>query len=265
MKNIIKSLLYTCLVVVLFAGCKKNEFSLKDTTLVENKAGLKINYMSAYKIAYPTQYKVDGARVSSLITYATPFPGGGLNTGGGSSADYLTVDPGSRKISVSLPVSGTNTDSVELASATISVDQNKFYSLYFADTASNTKSYLSEDDTNRPDSGFVRYKFINLIPDVPAGFDLYFGTGSTSTTSVKVAGPIGFLAASNYFTIPINTGSTWSIRPAGAPATVTARSVYTSGSSVTNQRVFTVISRGYTSITSSSDIRRPLISFIYNK
>ena len=253
--NIIGAIALMFIIAVLAISCKKNEFTLKETDFITNKAFLKVNFMSAYKIPYSTQIKIDGNRVSSNLTYATPFPGGGLNTGGGSYADYLAVEPGSRKIDISIPVTGTSTDSVALASSTITVEKDKFYSLYFADTAGNTKTLLSLDGAARPDSGFTRYKFINLIPDVPEGVDLYFG-------ATKMAGPIAYLGSSPYFNVAINTGSAWSLRRAGGTTSI---STYSSASSVTNQRVFTVIARGYVSVgTSTAEVRRALISFIYN-
>lgn len=255
-KDIIGAIAIFIIVTVVVTACEKNQFTLKETDLITNKAFLKVNFMSAYKIPYGTQIKIDGNRVSNILTYATPFPGGGLNTGGSSNADYLAVEPGSRKVDISVPVTGTSTDSVPLASNTITLDKDKFYSLYFADTASNTKSLLSVDDNTRPDSGFVRYKFINLIPDVPEGVDLYFGT-------TKMAGPIAYLGTSPYFNVAINTGTAWSLRRAGGTSAVSS---YSSASSTTNQRVFTVIARGYVSVgTSTSEVRRALISFIFNK
>jgi len=173
------------LAAVGFAGlvsCEKNSFAAKDNIFVEGKSKLKINFFSSYQSNPSFHIKIDGIRVSNLLTYATPFPGGGLNTGGGSYADYLSVEPGTHKVTIARPFTGTNGDSVELASATISIAADKVYSLYLADTAANTISVLAEDNLNSPDSGFCRYRFINLMPDLPE-VDLYFGTGATSTTS----------------------------------------------------------------------------------
>jgi hypothetical protein len=253
------------LLLLLLPGCDKNEFNLKENIFIEGKAQLKVNFVSSYQRNPAFQIKIDGIRVSNNITYFTPFPGGGLNTGGGNYADYLAVDPGARKVSISIPNVGTNNDSVLLASADVTLEANKTYSLYFADTAATTFSMLTEDDLSFPDSGYTKFRFINLMPDLAAGLDLYFGTGATSTTSTKVAGPILYKGMSSYFTIPINTGNVWSIRPGGAAATTTALASYTSASTVVNQRVFTISSRGYNSITGATDPRRRLFSFIYNR
>ena len=194
---------------LLIAGCEKNKFNLKDNTFINGNAQLKVNFVSSYQNNPAVQLKIDDVRVSNSYTYFTPFPGGGLNTGGGN--------------------------------------------------------YAIEDDLSSPDSGYIKFRFINLMPDLAAGLDLYYGTGYTSTTSVKVAGPILYQGVSDYFTVALNTGSSWSIRPAGALATTTAIATYASASSVVNQRVFTITSRGYNSITSTTDVRRRLFSFIYNR
>lgn len=251
---------------ILFTSCKKNSFSVKENIFIDGQASLKINYFSPTQARPAYQIKIDGNRVSSNLTYPTPFPGGGLNTGGGSFADYLAVAPGSRKVDISIPNVGTNLDSIVLASATVDLAANKVYSLYFVDTAANLSTILLEDDLTSPDSGFVKYRFINLMPDLAAGLDLYFGTGTTSTTSVKVAGPILFKQVSDYFTVPINTGTVWSIRPGGALATSTAITSYTSASTVINQRVFTIATRGYSTVaTPTTDGRIRAISFIFNR
>lgn len=265
MKHILKIITPAISFILIIAGCTKNSFNLKETNFIDGQASLKINFFSSYKSNPAYQIKIDGIRVSSNLTYATPFPGGGLNTGGGSYADYLAVSPGSRKVTISLPNVGTNNDSVEVASATVDLTANKTYSLYFADTSANTVSILAEDDLSTPDSGFIKYRFINLMPDLAGGIDLYFGTGYTSTTSTKVAGPILYKEMSTYFTVPLNAGTSWSIRPAGAAATTTAIATYASSSSVINQRVYSISTRGYNSITTTTDVRRRLFSFIYNR
>lgn len=258
------------LLVVMFTACKKNSFSVKENIFIDGQASLKVNYFSALQAKPSYQIKIDGMRVSNNLNYPTPFPGGGLNTGGGSYADYLAVAPGSRKVDISISNVGANTDSIALASATVNLEPNKVYSLYYADTAANTTTVLIEDDIRSPDSGFVKYRFINLMPDVPAGLDLYVGTTSnyTSTTDfMKVASSVQYKAAGDYFTVPINTGYVfWCIRSAGALATSAPIAVYTSTSTSINQRVFSITARGYNAIsTPTTDGRIRAINFIFNR
>jgi len=265
-KNIFGFFCLAAVALLFVAACKKNEFTLKDNIFVSNKALLKVNFVSSYRTNPIFQIKIDSVRVSSSLTFFTPFPGGGLNTGGGNYADYLGVEPGSRKVTVSIPFVGTQRDSVVLASATVDVKANVNQSLYFADTAANTVSMMFEDNLTSPDSGFVKYRVINLIPDLPAGVDLYLGTGYTSTTSTKIAGPIAYKQMTEYLTLPIIVGTQfWSFRPAGAAATTTAIASYNSTSTIVNQRVFTIAARGYSAISTTGDPRVKNISFIYNR
>jgi hypothetical protein len=116
---------------------------------------------------------------------------------------------------------------------------------------------LVTDSLQRPDSGFARYKFINLMPDLPA-LDLYIGT-------VKVASNILYKGVSPSFVLPTNNVSTtWAIRTVGG---TTNLATYASASTLSNQRVYSVIARGYNAIlnTATSDVRRRAISLIYNE
>lgn len=260
MRNrIIQLLCFSTTVLMLLTSCEKNELNTTEVNkLTDNEAEVKVMFASFYRSNPRIYIKINDQLVSSVLTTFTPFPGGGLNTGGGSTADYLRVTSGQNRFSVAVPKFGTNEDSLQLASVEHSVVAGKKYSLYFADTSANTTSLLVEDSLSAPDSGYIRYKFVNMMPDAPGGLDLYVGT-------VKVASAIPYKGVSPSFELPTNnTSSTWAIREAGG---TTNRVTYASASSLSNQRVFTVIARGYYSITSTStaEPRRRLVSLIYNQ
>ncbi|HEX8315225.1 MAG TPA: DUF4397 domain-containing protein, partial [Flavisolibacter sp.] len=182
------------------------------------------------------------------------------NTGGGSTADYLAIAPGNAKISFGMPKAGTNQDSVLVNEGNFTFNQGVKYSVYFADTATNTTSLLVIDSLNRPDSGFARYKFINLIPDL-ASADLYIGT-------TKIASAVPYKGVSPSFVLPTNNASTtWAIRAAGG--TTNLATYAGAASSISNQRVYTVVARGYNSIpntpATAADPRKRWISLIYNQ
>jgi hypothetical protein len=109
-----------------------------------------------------------------------------------------------------------------------------------------------ENDVSQPDSGFSRYMFVHLMPNVPA-VDLYHGT-------VKVASNIPYKGTSPTFTMVAGTAGSWAIRPAGAAPTSTALASYSN--TIPNQRVLTVFSRGYTGVTG---VRAPAVSLLYNR
>lgn len=242
-------------VVVFLAGCEKNGLRTSNYIDVAEQAQLKINFFSMYRSVPTYQIKVNDVRVSNNLTIPTPFPGGGLNTGGGSTADYLSINPGATKVAISLAKAGTGDDSLQLATTSSTLDPGKKYSLYFADTAANMISLLVPDTLTRPDSAYAKYKFVNLMPDVPA-LDLYIGT-------IKVASNIAYKGISPSFTVPTNsTSTTWAIRTVGGTTNLIT---YASATTINNQRVYTVIARGYNGITATSDIRSRRISLIFNE
>ncbi|ANE49147.1 hypothetical protein SY85_00150 [Flavisolibacter tropicus] len=235
-------------------SCEKNVLTVSPYEYTDGKALLKINYSCPYIKNPGVQIKINGEKVSSLVTYSTPYPGGGLNTGGNSYADYLAVNAGNNTISLGIPKTGSTEDSVLLFTTQADLTANEYQTLHFTDTAANTQTVLTKDAANKPDSGYTQFTFVNLIPNSTA-VDLYFGTD-------KVASNVAYKQATAPFLLPANTSQAWSVRTAGG--TTTLGSSYTSTSSVANQRVFTVYARGYIGPV-TTDIRSVKVSFVYNK
>lgn len=157
---------------VLLLACKKNSFHITTRTEAENLALLKVGYFSPSVPNPVAQLKVNGVRISPNLVYNTPFPGGGLNTLGANHSDYLGFAPGSLNFSFSIPKKGTNEDSVKLLEFSRQLDTKK-YTLLITDSFPNMDYVIVEDDVARPtDSGKVRVKFVNLIPDAGA-IDFY--------------------------------------------------------------------------------------------
>lgn len=236
---------------------KKLERTAEYTSPQSNEALLKINYNSAYALNPGIQLSLNKTRVSNVITTRTPFPGGGYNTSGGNFPDYLTVTPGSVELSVAIPKKNTNIDSVVLFTKSITLDAAKNYTAHITDTGANTKIVVLTDDISKPDTGTSKYRFVNLMPNVPA-IDLYYGT-------TVVAANIAYLASSNYFTLPTTnqTAQAWTIRPAGSAPTSTALATYTSSNTILAQRVYTAFAVGYSGSTDA--VRKPYISFLLNR
>ncbi len=253
-----QTIIMSLLAVLLFVGCEKNKdnvFSEYDVVDLETKAFVKVNYNVAFlNINTASQLKINGVRVSGLLTNRYPFPGGGFNTGGGSTGDYLPVTPGAIAISLTIPKKGTSIDSVDILKTTINVAVGKRYTLHVADTVA-TKSLLVEENYAPADSGFVRMRFANLIPNVPS-VDLYNNT-------TKIASEVPFMAISDSFTLPtgVATSTVWNIRLGGSAATSTVLATYTLTANVQNRRVYTVFASGWSGRTETA--RRPFVSFFY--
>jgi len=247
------------LLIALTWSCKKNVLRVSPYDLTDGQALLKINYASPYAANPSVQIKINGIRVSpATINYPTPFPGGGLNTNGTNFADYFSVTPGKDSVVISIPKKNTNEDSLVVFATTVTTVANEYQTLHITDTAANTQTVYILDPANKPDSGFVKYKFVNLIPN-STGIDLYFG-------ATKLLSNFAYKQVSDTFSLPAGNSLAWSIRAAGAAVplnTIMNRAVYTSASTVANQRVFTIYAAGYIGLT---DATRPArVSFIYNK
>lgn len=237
-------------------SCKKDLVTFLPVESPEGKANLKIIHASAYAINYSVQLKINDVRVSSNITNATPFPGGGLNTGGSNMPWYLAVNTGTLKISQSVAKVGSDVDSIPLFSGNITVEANKYYSAYLTDTATNTQLILVNENVTPVETGFTRYKFVNIMPNLPA-LDLYFGT-------TLVASNIAYKGSSAEFKLVSGTQDKWYIRPAGAAANSSAIATYPAAATLLTvpvNRIMTVFARGYNGSTGN---RAPNISFIYN-
>jgi hypothetical protein len=244
-------------VALVSTGCKKNEIKYGEfENITSDQSLLKVNFVSGYASNPAVQFVINGERVSNLITSRTPYPGGGYNTGGGSTPDYLALTAGSKDFKISIPKKGTNTDSLVLYTTTFNLEAGKTYTAHITDTAANTKSLITADNLTKPDSGYAKLRFVNLMPNVPA-IDLYYGT-------TKVASNIAYLSNSDYFTIQTpSTTLAWTTREAGTAATSPALATYTSASTTASQRIFTAFAMGYKGSTDA--VRKPYISFLVNQ
>lgn len=252
-----KSILFAGLISLLMISCDKELVTQLDTEFPVGQTNLKIIHASAYVTNYSAQLKVNGTRVSNNITNATPFPGGGLNTGGASSPWYMSLTPGLTIISLSVPKVGTSTDSISLFTGGTSLEPNAHYSAYLTDTAASTQLVVIKENISIPADGLSRFKFLNLMPNQPS-IDLYFGDD-------KVASNILYKTAGPDFTLTRADTAHWYIRPAGALPTSAPIAVYpalsASPQTIPNQRVLTVFARGYKAGTGN---RAPNISLLYN-
>lgn len=229
--KIFSNLFVAVLALATLSGCTKNVLDYGEVEKLNgDQALLKVNYASYYYNNRAIAIKINDKRVSSVITARTPFPGGGYNTGGSSTADFLAVTPGNLKISIVLPKKKDDgTDSLVLYSTSFEILPGRNYVAHITDTAATTKSVLTEESFVRPDTAYCRYKFINLMPNVPA-VDLYYGTSATDNTKDSLlAGNVSYLNTTDEIRLRAAQSKTWKIRPAGAAiTTATVLANYTS-------------------------------------
>jgi hypothetical protein len=271
MKKITSFPLYISLLVlsaVAITACEKNELNLNKNTVLSDGAFFKLGWFSPAISTQGVQLKVNNERVSYLLglghtsttTYAMPFPGGGLNTGGNNKNDYLSIPAGSPEVSLTIPKKGTNEDSVTVLKTNVTLQQGKYYTWIVTDSFPNAQHYMLEDTATLADSGFIKLNFTNAIPNIPAQAGIDFLITNSAGTNVVVATKVPFKGATGFIPIKYVTGTyTFSIRTNGTTA-VLGTAYATSG--LTNKRGYTVVARGYVGGTGT---RVPTLSLIFNR
>lgn len=266
MRFIIIILTVLTITSIMLVACEKNVLRQSPFHGVEGKALVKFNYSSPYfyRTTAPVvpnravTIKINGKIVSSPITYSTPYPGGGLNTGGNSFADYLSAEPGLNTISIVIPFRQTSEDSVVLYTTQVDLKANEYQTIHITDTAENTTHLITYDPYNKPDSGKVLYKFVNLIPNA-GPLDLYYGPN-------KLVSGLDYKQVSDTFSLIAGAVQTagWILRKKDQTAILGSAYTASAASTVANQRVFTVYARGYDGVP-ITDLRRPMVSLLYNR
>ena len=139
-------------------------------------------------------------------------------------------------------------------------DANKNYTFYITDTSATTAGFSIEDTKSKPDSGFARFKFVHAMPNV-AAIDLYKGVNSTVATLFQPN--IAYKGASASFDLAVPVSDSFFVRPAGALATTVPIARRAFAASLTNQRIYTMLARGYNGTTVTTLL--PNISVIVNQ
>ena len=244
-------------IIVFALACRKDIVDTTVSSTVSGKAMLKVVFAMSYTVEPKVQLKVNDERVSSILDSPTPFPGGGLNTGGGSYDHYMALPGGTTKLSFSVPNAFANTDSVVVYNGSVNIAADKKYTVYVTDTSTTAKQLLIEENTTKPADLTTRYKFINIVPN-SGPLDLWFD-------SVIVATAVPYLGTSAEFVIPRDSSVKIFIRPAGSAVSVppiytypvAAATLYT----VPKNKVMTIFANGYIGGTAN---RAPVISLLYN-
>lgn len=238
-------------------GCEKSGFKITERNPPPAGAALvKVAFLSATTNTFNVLVYLNGERVSYPLPYNTPFPGGGLGTGGSNNSDYLIVTPGNTKVELNVPVTGTPVIASKYYETTANFEGDKRQTLFIADTGANIASWKVNVDGTAPDSGFAKIQFVNALPNL-ASLDLYKGANQTAAT--LVVPDIKYKGASDYVNVPFGTDSFF-IRPAGAAATTLP--IGRGRIATANQRLYTVYSRGYNGATGT---RAANISAIINQ
>lgn len=251
-----RTYLYLFAVVALLAACKKNNFKITDQQSVAGKALVKLGLFNMTIASTNLLIFDNGTRISGPVAAPWPYPGGGFNTSGsGSYGDYFAVEPGDHKFELYTTNPGTFNVTGKFFETTQSLMADKRYTIYTADTGANKVAITTPDDAVAPDSGYLRLRFINLIPG--SAVDFYRGTTLLKSN-------IQYKAYTDFFDIQSGTADSFSIRNAGAPPgpALTALAYYRLALN-TSQRILSFLSRGY--IGAADNLRIPKVSVSVNQ
>lgn len=240
---------------VITLGCKKNEFRSNEYDTPNGKAFVKIGYFCPDSVAKSVQIYINNERVSSTIsTNHTPFPGGGYNTGGNSDNGYLAVTPdkGAANIMFAIPSAGTSIIAKEVFRVSAPITAGKEQVVFLCDTAANTKAFTIDVDTERPDSGYARFNFVNCIPN-SGPIDFYYADS-------LVASNIAFQGSKSFVNLPLKASPVLKMCVTGT--TTQIGQTYTFGS-IGNQKIYSMLARGYIGVTDNQ--RVPKISLVIVK
>lgn len=219
------------MVATWWAACEKNTYNVTEREEVVDRALVKIGYFVPAITNQPVQAKINGVRVSPTLPYNTPFPGGGLNTGGSNNSDFLVLAAGSNNVQLSIPKVGTQDDSIKVFEGTFNFT-TKRQTVFFTDSFPNIQGILVETEAAAPtDSGKVRIKFVNLIPNV-AAVDFYRGT-------VKIKENIPYKGETEFFDVFAGS-ETYRVREVGSGTDLGTGSINPAAG-----RIYTFVSRGW--------------------
>jgi hypothetical protein len=228
--------------VIGLSSCEKNSYAVTERTTNEGSAQVKLAYFSAYTVTPNTILYINDKAVSNTLAAPVSFPGGGLNMNGSLNGDYLLVAPGNVKVQGFRPIPGTGNPSTKLFEFNQTFNANTNYTFFITDTAASTVGFSIEDTKSKPDSGFARFKFVNAMPNVTA-IDLYKGVNNTTATLFQAN--IAYKGVSNNFDLAVPVSDSFFIRPAGALASTAPLARRAFAASLTNQRIYTMLARGY--------------------
>lgn len=236
--------------------------------LDETKAIVKVVIGSSY-LGNPQMFvRANGIRITPNIYARQPYPGGGYNTYGNATNEFVLLNNGQTNFELCLPkAEDDGTDSLVLYQRNYDLASGGRYTILFADTGEFTQSVLLEEDLTIPDSGTFRYQFVHLIPNVES-VDLYmgrFGSGITpvnhsSELDTLLISDVKYLGVTDSFIIRSGFRRTFKIRPHGAAveeSTVLAR-YGTSYFHTLDQKVLTMFSMGFAEATGTM---QPYLSF----
>lgn len=213
---------------------------------------------------------VNGERLNGLTTatqtfttaYGGAFPGAAMAFAGSANGnnvfDYATVPSGAVRIAGAIfRVAGGGTAADTVLSTSLSFNKGQKYTVVAADTFPNQRFFAYEDNFATPDTGNYAIRLINLGANVVSGnataIDLYSRRRQANLVSnipYRQASAFVESSVANMFNGVLTTTDTLEIRPAGSTTTL----VQLNGFFPVRTRVYTIITRGSSTLPSPRNL-----------
>ncbi|OIN58382.1 DUF4397 domain-containing protein [Arsenicibacter rosenii] len=232
-----KNIIYILLASVLFISCEKNALQLPIETIT---TGARIKFIHAAPDTPPVDFYINGAKFTGFTptgatsTFAGNPVGLPYNTTSPSFAsNYAIVTPGTVSLSVTAPATTTAASATAVGSQSLTLEDNKYYSLFVAGPTTKPELLLVNDDFSAAiDPTKIYVRFINLTSG--QNYDIGLGTGTILAPNLAYKGVTGFIA------VDANTVPTFTFR---LPGSATNVGTVTLGAT-SSGRVLTVFTRG---------------------
>jgi hypothetical protein len=261
-KNTILQVISATVLLFAFSSCKKYTKG-HQTIDLGNRAFLKVihaapgftqvfNSVDNFNVLVGA---INSQRMAASMTYNSAFPANTINTN-----TYAAVPAGAQDIR--LVRRGTvNIDSTTIAVIPKNLVAGGYYTLIITDSLTSNPAYSkiwSQDAVIWPLDGNYSIRFIHAVMNDTAGkfVDIYSARNAGNIFSNVSMGSV-----SNFVTLPRTTtlSDTIIVRRAGT----TQELARVNGVAISNRRVYTIIYRGNTTITATTNVRARGV-FVYN-
>lgn len=259
-KNSTLLIVGSCMLLFLVA-CKKNQLSLTQYSLPQDKAYVRFSLLSPNTTS--VMIKVNGEKIN------------GANTSGSfgffpaivNMPDYSAVAP-TGTLRLSLPNFGTSNDSVLIFSGNLALAAGKYYAVCLADTGIDRTLFSVQDNLGAlPDSGFFNLRLINAMgKSLPLSLIRVDSASSTVFSRDTLIKNIAFQSGSAYVKVPISTANAFQrYRLIVAATGLSIGNVITPpASNLLNKRTTTIYASGF--INGTLSLAPSLSSsFFYNQ
>lgn len=251
-----KTILYLFSAAAILVSCEKNSLQLPIDPVA---GGARLKLINAAPDIAGIELAIGGKKFSAFtpVGASTTSPGtpAGLpynNTFPNTGANYALVTPGQQTITISVPASTSAGSATVINTQNITLEDNKYYSLFVAGTGAQPEVFLVNDDfAGGADPAKFYVRFINLIP--ASTYDLLF-----TNTNTVLSTDLAYKAVTPFIAVDAVSGPAFAFRAKGATANISAITF----NNLASGRAATVFLRGVTGRTGTA---APLINFYVNR